>query len=41
MEYLIIVSRSDNLAQNPKMTSDSLKTLAEAEALLKTYNKKR
>ena len=27
MEYLIMVGKSDNLAQNPKMTSQSLKLL--------------
>jgi hypothetical protein len=27
MEYLIMVGRSDNLAQNPNMTADSLKLL--------------
>ena len=41
MEYLIIVARSDNLAQNPQMTEGSLKVLEDADNLLKNYTKRR
>lgn len=45
MEYLIMVGKADNLAQNPKMTAQSLKLLDTISEMLNkqalnTYNKK-
>ena len=36
MKYLIMVGRADNLAQNPKMTENSLLLLNNMEEMLKT-----
>ena len=40
MGYLIMVSKSDNYAQNPEMTQESLKVLEQASNLLKSYSRK-
>ena len=34
MKYLVMVGRSDNLAQNPKMTKDSLNMLKKFDEML-------
>ena len=41
MGYLIIVAKSDNLAQNPEMTPRSLEVLEETKELLAKRNNKR
>ena len=39
MEYLIMIGRSDNLAQNPKMTTESSQLLDTMNIMLQNLNK--
>jgi tRNA nucleotidyltransferase (CCA-adding enzyme) len=41
MKYLVLVSKSDNYAQNPQMTGESLRILEKTEDLLRQLNNKR